>query len=516
MGMPIRKMKNKRRNIMKKLLCLLLALMMMVSMAACATGDGSTSDETQNQGTSNEQVTADPNYICDLPSDLNFNGTTIGILYADVNNKADELVSEKLGLGVVSDAVYERNLAVTEWLDVEFEFYAETDASQVVNSQTLDIQGGQGDYDIIVNGTYLSIQPALEGKYINLTPLENIDTSKHYWTQGYNDMVTFTDENMQFLASGPIAISMFRFMYLTLYNKTLFTDNQIPDLYETVKQGKWTLDYQYSIVKDHYVDKDGDSKASDGDFYGFVTGNTISVDPYMVAADIHMITKDSDTGDLMYNSEALGNLADLVEKVQLLYNDASTYVYKSATMDDVPYNYIIEHFTDGNALMVTTMFLKMETNFEALAPLSYGIAPMPKFSEIQKSYYSYVQDQVSCFGISSVVGDSDRQEMLAAVLEAMAYHSYKLVRPAYYETALSERYMQDPQSKEVLDTIFDTLYFDFSSSCSNIITGCVIRDNLRPILSGSKNTVSSATRSWSRSVERALEKYNAGLAEIGG
>ena len=365
---------------MKKLLCLLLALMMMMSMVACATGDGSSSDETKDQGTSNEQVTADPNYTFDLPSDLNFNGATIGILYADVTNKADELVSEKLGLGVVSDAVYERNLAVTEWLGIEFEFYSETDASQVVTSQTLDIQSGQGDYDLIANGTYLSVQPALEGKYINLTPLENIDTSKHYWTQGYNDMVTFTDENMQFLASGPIAISMFRFMYLTLYNKTLFTDNQIPDLYETVKQGKWTLDYQYSIVKDHYVDKDGDSKASDGDFYGFVTGNIISVDPYMVASDIHMIVKDADTGDLMYNSEALANLSDLCDKVQLLYNDASTYVYKTATMDDVPYNYIIDHFTDGNALMVTTMFLKMETNFEALAPLSYGIAPSPMHS----------------------------------------------------------------------------------------------------------------------------------------
>lgn len=502
---------------MKKLLCLLLAALMLLSLVACGENiDDPAVNESKEQDTVNEVETADQNYVCDLPSDLNYNGEAIGILYADVNNKGDELVSEEYGLGVVSDAVYERNLAVQEWLKVEFEFYPETDATLVVNSQTLDIQSGQGDYDLVANGTYLSVQPALEGKYINLTPLENIDTSKHYWTQGYNDMVTFTDEDMQFLASGPIAISMFRFMYLTLYNKTLFTDNQIPDLYETVKEGKWTLDYQYSIVKDHYVDKDGNSKASEGDFYGFVTGDTISVDPYMVAADIHMITKDADTGDLMFNSEALANLSDLCDKVQLLYNDASTYVYKGSTMDDVPYNYIIEHFTDGNALMVTTMFLKMETNFESLAALSYGIAPMPKFSEIQKSYYSYVQDQVTCFGISSVVGDTERQEMLAAVLEAMAYHSYKLVRPAYYETALSDRYMQDPQSKEVLDTIFDTLYFDFSSSCSNIITSCVIRDQLRPILSGKKNTVSSSTRSWSRSVERALEKYNETLAGIGG
>ncbi len=497
---------------MKKLLCLLLAMLMLLSLIACgdATDDPS-GNESKEQGNVNEQETADQNFVCDLPSDLNYKDATIGILYADVNNKGDELASEELGHGVVSDAVYERNVAVQEMLGVTFELFPD---ENVNSSMDLDIQGGLGDYDIVANGTYMSVQPAMEGKYINLSPLENIDTSKHYWTQGYNDMVTFTDAEMQFLVSGPVAISMFRFMYLTLYNKTLFNDNQIPDLYETVKEGKWTLDYQYSIVKDHYVDKDGDSKVSEGDFYGFVTGDTISVDPYMVASNIHMIIKDAETGDLMYNSDALENLSDLCDKVQLLYNDASTYVYKGAANDDVPVNKIIDHFTANNALMITTMFLKMETSFTDLAPLSYGIAPMPKFSEQQQNYYSYVQDQVTCFGISSVVGDSDRQEMCAAVLEAMAYHSYLLVRPAYYETALSERYMQDPQSKEVLDTIFDTLYFDFSSSCSNIFTSCVIRDNLRPLLSGTTNKISSSTRSWQRSVERALEKYNANLAEI--
>ena len=131
---------------MKKLLCLLLAALMLFSMVACATGgDDPSGDESKDQGTQNEVETADPNYVCDLPSDLNFKDATIGILYADVNNKGDELVSEKLGLGVVSDAVYERNIAVQEWLKVGFEFYPETVATQVANSQTLDIQSGQGD-----------------------------------------------------------------------------------------------------------------------------------------------------------------------------------------------------------------------------------------------------------------------------------------------------------------------------------------------------------------------------------
>jgi hypothetical protein len=356
---------------MKKILCLLLASLMLLSLVACGETTDEPTVESQEQGNVTEQETADQNYVCDLPSNLKFPGETINILYANVNNKGDELVSEKLGLGVVSDAVYERNIAVQEMLGgIKFEFYPEDDAKLVVTSQTLDIQGNTGDYDIVVNGTYLSVQPAMEGKYLNLSVLDHINTDKHYWTQGYNDMVTFTDSEMQFLASGPIAISMFRFMYLTLYNKTLFKDNKIPDLYETVSAGDWTLDYQYSIVKDHYVDSDGDQKASEGDFFGFVTGDTISVDPYMVAANIHMITKDADTGDLAYNAAALSNLSDLCDKVHLLYKDESTYIYKGASMDDVPYNYIIEHFTENNAMMITTMFLKMEQNYESLGALS--------------------------------------------------------------------------------------------------------------------------------------------------
>ena len=67
---------------MKKLLCLLLAALMLFSMVACATGgDDPSGDGTKDQGTQNEEVTADPNYTCDLPSDLNFKDATIGILY---------------------------------------------------------------------------------------------------------------------------------------------------------------------------------------------------------------------------------------------------------------------------------------------------------------------------------------------------------------------------------------------------------------------------------------------------
>ncbi len=502
---------------MKKFLCLLLAGLMLSGAVACGTPSDDTKDTNDGSKTpgdttvESEKETVNSNYVCDLPTDLNYGGDEVTFLYADVNGRKDELVPDEAG-GLVSDAVYERNVKVEEQLKIVMNMVT---SDNLVLDMKKDYQGGTGAYDIVTCGTSTAITPALEGFFVNLTALEHIDTSKHYWTQGYNDMVTFTDADMQFLASGPVAISMFRYMFLTIYNKKLFNDYKLTDLYEVVKQGKWTLDYQYSILNGKYVEKDADGKPTAEDFYGFVTGDTVSVDPYLVAADVHMVIKDADTGMLQYNTEATNDLVALCDKVQKIYNDPSTYVYKTATNDDVPKTNIIDHFNAERALMATTVFYQMERNFSALSQLTYGIAPLPKFDEAQEEYNSYVQDQVSAFGITAAVSNTARLSQLSAVMEALAYHSYLIVRPAYYETALSERYMQDPQSSEVLDMIFETLRFDFSSSCCNIFSDCVIRDNLRPLLSGKSNTIVSSTKNWARLVDRTLSnKYNPKLEEL--
>jgi hypothetical protein len=485
---------------------------MLVSVTSCATdGDEPTkTGEAQTQAKTDPAETEDPAYSLGLKSDLNYGNAAVDLLVYKNDAFPSEIASEKLGTGVVPDAIYERNVSVEDLLKVKLVCHEQSDVQGELNR---DIQSGLGDYAIVSTPTFGIVSSTVEGKFIDLNRLDNIDLGKHYWTQGYNDMVTFTESKMQFLASGAPAVSMYRYTYMTLYNKSLFKDNQIPDLYDTVIKGEWTLDKQYAITKDHYIDADGSGAPSAGDFYGFVTGNCVSVDPYMVATETHLITKDADTQELMFNDAALSRLSDVCDKTQLLYNDASTYVYKGSSQDNVTTADIINHFTAKHALMVTSRFVVMEMYYSDLAPLSYGIAPMPKFDTNQKQYRSYVQDRVTAFGISAVVADSAKQEMCAATLEAMAYYSNNLVRPAYYNTALSDRYMQDPQSKEMLDLIFDTLYFDFSSTCANMLA-VNTRDSLRGLLSGNTNTIASSTKTWSKSIQLGMKKINKSLERL--
>lgn len=497
------------RSSLIKLLALMLATLMLFPMTACGTGDENTDSVESATKAQTEGETQDLNYVCDLPAELDYGGAEVNVLYVKKSGRDDELISEELGNGIIADAVYERNLAVETDLGVELSFVDQTDDAMAQAAINNAVRSGDDTLDIFSIGTYCAVSPAISGSYLNLNNLEYIDLSKHYWTQDYNNMMTFTADRKQFLATSPAALSLFRLTYLTIFNRDLFTERKIPDLYETVANGDWTYEYQLSLIEDTWVDADGDGKVSKEDFYGFITGTCISVDAYCVSANIHLVVTDED-GYLAYDGSKIDTLIDMAEKVNALYNNQGTYAFLGQPEDDIGYHYIIEKFAEGQGLMATTQFLSIETHIGPLSEFSYGIVPMPKLSKKQAEYHTYVQDQVSSFGISAAIGNEDRQSMLSAVMEALAYHSNEIVRPAYYDSALSLRFMQDPQSRDILGTMFETIAFDYC-----YVTGIgSIRETLRSMLPSKKMALASRAKSWERNVSKVLERDNESLDKL--
>lgn len=500
---------------MKKMLSLLLALLMLASMlVACADTNESEGDETQ--GAQSEVETGDPNYTDDVP-ELNFGDETVTILSNEKFGVNDEFYAESntdTQSDVVAHAVYTRNIAVEERLGVALEMLL--DAEPYAKHSTA-VKGGSDDYDIIADSTYLIIQSVLKGELLNLRELQYVDLDKYYWTQGYNDIVSFGENNKQYLASGAIALSMFRYMFVTVYNREVFNDLGETDLYEVVNNGEWTLDYQNQIIADRYQDSGTTvNKRDDRDMYGLITGDTVSVDPYCVAANIQLVSKNED-GEWYYNTEQFERTVDLCEKIQAIYNNASTYVFKGSAVDDTGKTDIVEAFAASKSMMATVQVFALETNVGDLAEFDYGIAPMPKFDTNQENYGTYVQDQVTGIGVSSSISDEDTMAMMGAVLECMASESYATVVDAYYSTALSYQYLQNPESKEMLDLIYNSLTFDFVGACSNIIQnngGQSIRDQLRPLFSGKSTKLGSTLTKWQKGADKALGKINDYLADL--
>lgn len=497
------------RSPLIRILTLALAALMLLPMTACGTGDETVDSVESATQARLEEETQDLRYVCELPAELDYKDEEVNILFVKKSGRDDELISEKLGNGIISDAVYERNLAVETDLGIRFGFVDHATDETAQPAILTAVNAGDSSLDIFVIGTYCGVGPAISGCYLNLNELEYIDLSKHYWSQDYNNMMTFTSENKQYLATSPAALSLFRLTYLTIFNRDLFAERKIPDLYETVANGEWTYEYQLSLIEDTWVDTDGNGKASKDDFYGFITGTCISVDAYCVASDIHLVIRDED-GYLAYNNTKLETLIDMGEKVNALYNNQGTYAFKGQPEDDIGLHYIIEKFAEEQGLMATTQFLSIETHIGPLSEFSYGIVPMPKLSKEQPEYHTYVQDQVSSFGISAAIGNEDRQSMLSAVMESLAYHSNEIVRPAYYDSALSLRFMQDPQSRDILGTMFETIAFDYC-----YVTGVGdVRSSMRSLLPGKKLAIASRAKSWERSIGNQLKKDNEALDKL--
>ena len=122
-----------------------------------------------------------------------------------------------------------------------------------------------------------------------------------------------------------------------------------------------------------------------------------------------------------------------------------------------------------------------------------------------------MQDQVTSFGISAAIADANRLATLGAVMESMAYHSYNIVRPAYYKNILSLRFMQDPQSQDILNTMFETVAFDYVY----LTNAAGIRDSLRTVLTSSNPSISSRMSGYTKKLKKECADINKKIEDLG-
>ena len=492
----------------KKVLSLILAVLMLLPMAvACA--------ETPNEGdnTSAEaQITAAPNGADEtaepeetelasktLPADLKFNGETVTILSRDAAFVSDELWVDDQNGAMINDAIYKRNAKVMEQLNVSIEsIKLAGDAYSVSTELRNAASNGEAYFDIAANSTYSTIMYTCENVFLDLTKCEYLDLDAIYWSQGYNESASIGDA--QYLATGALALSLYRLMFITFYNKNLLEAAQYENLYDVVDEGRWTLDYQIQLSKDLYKDSDGSGTVSEGDVVGFA-GSTLSyLDPYWSSCDIQIITKDADNYFVYsLNSEKLSNTVD---KLITLFHQSNAWFDRSSG-DDGKQTAMSNLFTSGNVGTATLRLGSVETEQFINMQDEYGIIPMPKYDETQEKYYTFLHDQFTSIGITSVLSnDEEKVQMLGAVLEAMALENYKSVAPAYYEVALKGRYLDDPDSWRMLDMIYENVKVDAGVLYTKNLAS--IHHIYRDMVDVGNNAISSKLKAVSRQVEKQL------------
>ena len=202
-----------------------------------------------------------------------------------------------------------------------------------------------------------------------------------------------------------------------------------------------------------------------------------------------------------FDAQKLQNVAEKV--LQLFYGHGNaSYDYKhygnDAEQDDIR-----NMFAAGNAAMATLRIMALESAVMRDMKDEYGVVPMPKYDEAQKDYGTLLHDQFTVLSIPKTALD-DRRDRISAVMEALCYTSYNIVRPAYYDVALRSKLVSDPDSAEMLDLLFSKVYIDAGVIYTGPLSG--FHDQFRQLMGQKSNRVMSTYQKKARSTRSALQK----------
>ena len=501
-----------------KLTAALLALMMLTSLfAACAETSGGESATTENAATEAPSATdavtdAVETMVGDDVPELDFGGEEIVILGRNRDWCADEIVVSDENGTVVNDAVYKRNLLVSERLGIDLVFQGvgatnSTDNYAVRDALSKYIESGAEDVHLAANAAYVSASTQAQGLYRNLTDVENLDLTKPYWSQGLNTAMEVA--GAQYLCSGAIFLSYYRFIFVTFFNIDTFANAGLEPLYDTVEKGEWTLEKQFVLAEQLYRDANGNGETDEGDFFGFMGNHDmIGVDGYWASFELPILTKDED-GYYKYSLD-LERTAKAVELINEFFWENKGVMRVTYKSGDTEQDEIAQRFANEEAAMVTLRLIECENDLLGMS--NYGIVPLPKLDANQQLNRAAIHDSFTAYSIPNFNFSDDELAMIGAVLEVMASQSFKTITPAYYEQALKGRYANDPQSVAMLDQITQNVWIE-----AGILNCNAIEAPHKTFRDAIKNRYTNATSLFSQKAkitQRKITDLNASLEKL--
>jgi hypothetical protein len=283
------------------------------------------------------------------------------------------------------------------------------------------------------------------------------DFSQPWWIDGINEK--FQVSNAVYTVVGDMCLSTLKLTYGVFFNKNIGESFGISDVYQTVRDGGWTIEYFISQIKDVYRDVNGDGLRDGGDIYGFTAESATNLDVYTFSFNIPIIARNNEgIPEIVLNNDKTVKAVEIINK--LYWDGVGSYI-------PTDYNEPITVFKNGGAMFTTTWLGNAFSTFRDMKD-DYGILPYPKFDENQQKYMTGAMDNYSVLGVPVTAQDLD---MISIITEAMNAESYKSLFPVYYEQALQNKFARDTESIEMIDLLMSGRNFDFCTLFSANITG---------------------------------------------
>ena len=370
-----------------------------------------------------------------------------------------DIVAKEQNGELINDAVYNRNIVIEEKYNVIIDEHKINDGT--INSTIANVvMAGDPTYDAVMNHIEYTCAMMLAGTIMDLTHAPYFDFSQPWWDANIMQDVSFAGRT--FFATGDICLNDDKATWGIVFNKKLAEDYGIPNLYDIVNDGSWTIDRLQEYSSKVYADLNGDGVMDlENDLWGIYDQLECSPALY-TASGLQAITKD-DSGNITYNLDS-EKTYNAFEKIYNFMTDQTfQFIAEKHTVTDI-WATMRAHYRNDQALFFFTnfgalpQFRNMETDF--------GLIPTPKIFEDQDAYYSAMQyNNGTAYAIPKSVSDFDRA---CIILESMAMGSPETLTVAFYDMTLQEKALRDQESVDMMKFILDNRLFDFSMAFGSI------------------------------------------------
>lgn len=482
----------------KKILCGLLAsLMLTVLLVSCQTNDtGKESDSTSETTTGDSGTSGDDDKL-KLPDDLNFKNQTVVFLTRDANEwSTNDIYSEGGGVSTLSDAVFKRNELVRNRLGVSIKEIKADDSSLTLKVQQT-ATSSLDDFQAIVSRSLEASSWAVSGylRDLNADSIEYLDLSQEWWDQNISKELSMNGH--LYYTTGDIVTTDNDATFCILFNKTIAEDNHLPDLYQMVDKGEWTmnrmLEYMETVA--------GHSTGADRT-YGLLYTNDTAFSIYY-GAGVKAIGKETDS-DNFADVLDVGRADNVADKAKLIFSNSLSLnlAKEEQTTGETLMSLGQEYFGGGKALFYGDVLQCVERMRSY--GVVFGVLPYPKYDTDQSGYHHMMHLEGSVLSIPrSGKIQGNVLDRTTATMEAMAYYSVDTVTKQYYEINLTSKNVHDPESGPMIDLILETrvydlaYYFDLTTDGVNIthqLANCMFPDSNTAIASFYRSTAKMITK----------------------
>ena len=441
-----------------KILSLILAVLMLCTSLLVGCAGGEQGGEQGGPGVGNITNDAtDPAEVYDAEI-KNLNGHEFRFYVGSANSehlKVREIYAEAPTGDKINDAVFQRNAQLQQTYNCTI-IEERVDVLDIAEMLRDPLMAGEYICDYIYINPRNGINLASANLLVDFNELDNIDLTKAWWDQNALNGVNVGGKTFFLLgnASDSEEISS----WVVCFNKEYVKEYQSDiDLYQEVRDGKWTTDRMYDITVNTWEDINGDGAMVVGtDRFGYV-GEYINNAVHIICGGITIGTY-STNGDILIpdqpKPEVLDAWAHLRPLLTTGYRDVS----------DAP----VRVRTGLGTFAACNMGATVLKAGQSQVPL--GLLPMPKLYETQDKYYTTI-----FFGITDTYtipitvenapdwasnGFSSGAEQAAYFLEAFGYYSRMILEPAFYENVVLKQNATDDSSAEMVELALANKLYD--------------------------------------------------------